>query len=732
MIKQKQLIGISESFSFIEKNNNPSTPILEGLVNALDSIKQRQANKESFTPYITISLYYKFDIDLLKEEHNNIDSISIEDNGIGFTTDNLTRFKHLGDKTKNLNNRGTGKIQFFYRFKEIEINSSYVENNQYKTLKLQYELHDEINEEITTIQTDEFTGNKTIVRMNNFYGSPEECNYFEHFLTDLSLLKKSILKRILLRMYLEKSSGLTITIKTYIDNIENSELIISKDDIPKPDKKDTISIDTVKLAPAEKGKENLIKWEIVNSNEVLNITRFKLPANETDENGVYLCSKNILIKKFPFPIIRKSAEFNGFRYLTSVSGNILDKENNLKHSVDDFTFPHKSDIEKQIREGDYFCQNSEYIFYDEIKEKLNLKLSTLYSDIKNIQEEKQQDIYNLAKKFGISKDIAEEVKIEVDDSHDDITKKLFSAQAKHFAIKSIEIQKSYDELKQLETKHLDPTNKDEYATKFNELSTKLLTLIPEQNKDELTRYIIRRDIIVKLLALALKNELTKQKEWKSKKEAGEKVREEQEAIFHDLIFKRKAKGTPNDLWILNEEFVHFDGCSDLPLNEITIDGNKLLRDDIDINDACKKVGLTKEHLEKRPDIFLFPKDGKCILIEFKAPAVHLSLHLDQIARYAKLIANYSTKPLSQFYGFLIGENINKIDIPGRYKKAISSNYWFYPSEPIIHIEKDTPIADLYQEIIPLSTIATRAEIRNRSFAEKLGIENALDIKDTKQ
>jgi len=32
-----------------------------------------------------------------------------------------------------------------------------------------------------------------------------------------------------------------------------------------------------------------------------------------------------------------------------------------------------------------------------------------------------------------------------------------------------------------------------------------------------------------------------------------------------------------------------------------------------------------------------------------------------------------------------------------------------------------PIADIYQEIILLSGMADRAELRNRSFAEKLGV-----------
>jgi hypothetical protein len=71
---------------------------------------------------------------------------------------------------------------------------------------------------------------------------------------------------------------------------------------------------------------------------------------------------------------------------------------------------------------------------------------------------------------------------------------------------------------------------------------------------------------------------------------------------------------------------------------------------------------------------------------------------------------------------LIGETIDSLSIPDRYTKVPRGNYWFYPYEPIKAIdESERVLAGLYQEIIPLSEIANRAEIRNRSFAQKLGL-----------
>lgn len=230
-------------------------------------------------------------------------------------------------------------------------------------------------------------------------------------------------------------------------------------------------------------------------------------------------------------------------------------------------------------------------------------------------------------------------------------------------------------------------------------------------------------MVVELLKLILNKDLAIQKEAAEKKEKGIEVeRMDKEGLIHDLIFKRRMKNVPNDLWILNEEFVHFDGCSELELNRLEVDGEKLLYPDIDIKEILESVGIESgSALEWRPDIFLYPEESKCVLIEFKAPDVEMSKYCDQIQKYAKIIANYSTRPFTQFYGFLIGEQLNQLAIPDRYKKVPYGNYWVYASEPINSIETGLPIADLYQEIMPLSEIAKRAEIRNKSFAEKLGI-----------
>jgi len=720
-----QKITLKSSCNLINKSKDIFSPLKEAITNSLDAILERQNAKESFAPTISVEVHFRTEKNPLAPESRALNFITIEDNGIGFTYENLSRFKSLADNTKGLNNLGTGKIQVFHRFNEVSIDSSFLENGKWNKLNASWRLTGEY--EGAPMKTEAQADRKTIFKMSDFYGDAKEQEFFARYFESIDELKKDVLKHFLLRLWLGNvSNALNFTIKTYLDVTERASFSFDKNNIPTPDKEERVFIST-EQAQIAKGKSNQVEWISVEPKYELIIQRFKIPSNDIDENGVYMCSKNIVVEPFKFPAIkRKNANYEGFRYLASISGAILDDPKNVSQPVDKFNFPSKNDIEENLKYGSgyLFNQENKFIFWNEIKKKVGHGLSKVYSDVKGLKEERDKDIELLAKQYGIPLEDAEASNIAFNDTVEEVTKKLFETQAKRFAKQNFEIRKTYNELKELETQNLDPTS-EQYRTKFSELSNKLLEKIPQQNKDELTRYIIRRDMVVELLKLALNNDLAIQKEWAEKKAKGEKVRQDKEGMIHDLIFKRRMKGVPNDLWILNEEFVHFDGYSDIKLEDMKINDETLLQDSIDIENALKSVGISKDtYSEQRPDIFIFPEEGKCILVEFKNPDVDLSQHTTQIARYARLIANYSRKPrhFKQFFGFLIGQNIDIVSLTSEWKKVPFGNYRVYPSAAITAIdETEAPIANIYQEIIPLTEIAKRAEIRNKSFAEKLGI-----------
>ena len=724
-MKSKQQIGIRDSLNLIKKSNNPLAPLIEGIANSLDSIKARQ-NIEIFTPCISVNFdYFKGLLDDVKDI--KLKSISIQDNGIGFTRDCFERFKNLADKSKSLNNRGTGKIQMFHRFESINVESVFREDSVFHEVKMKYSIDDTITPDcpLRELESDDVE-QKTTVTLDDFYGTEEEEKFFEKFLNDISSIKKEFYKHLLLRLHFERESGLQIIITTSINGRTTSSTEITSNDIPLPYETKRVKIKTSKPIFEKNAVDGqlIVKWQSNNSDNELEFTNFKFANNEIDENGIFLCSKGILVAQFKFSILRKNINYDGYKFITSIKGDLLDK--NVNQAVDGFNFDSKKDIENSIRQCDIFEPQMEYIFKEDIDDAINDELSKIYANIKKLKEDKNEELEILAKKYGIPLEIAARTKVSISDSPSKITEKLLEEQVRQTIKQNIEIQETYEEILKLDATEFNPFDEN-YEKKFSECTDRLLKLIPQQNKEELSRYVLRRQMLVDMLRIVLKQEMKIQKKWKDQKEAGESVKEQHEALIHEMIFKRKSLGRSNDLWILNEEFVHFDGCSDLPLEQLEIGGKKILRQDCDIRDAMQKSGIEMNgQLKNRPDIFLFPDDNKCILIEFKAPDVELTKHLNQIEGYAKLISNFASIKITQFYGYLIGESIDKSKIPGRYEKSFSCKYWFNPSEPIRDIDTDLPIAHIYQEIIPYSTLADRAALRNKSFADRLGLTDSLE------
>ena len=138
-----------------------------------------------------------------------------------------------------------------------------------------------------------------------------------------------------------------------------------------------------------------------------------------------------------------------------------------------------------------------------------------------------------------------------------------------------------------------------------------------------------------------------------------------EALIHNLLFQQQSQDSENsDLWIINEDFIYFKGSSEKQLSKLEIKGKKVFKTKFTDEETRYLSSLGENRKIKRPDVLLFPEEGKCIIIEFKTPDANVSEHLTQIDFYANLIRNYTEDKFqfTTFYGYLIGENIENKDV----------------------------------------------------------------------
>ena len=360
----------------------------------------------------------------------------------------------------------------------------------------------------------------------------------------------------------------------------------------------------------------------------------------------------------------------------------------------------------------------EVILLDTILKSANIKLRSLCPEIKNKYEEKIKSLDELKKLFLLDEQSVTESDIKIDDTDEVMLRKVYQADAKRTAKKDAVLKKLLKEAEQL-----NPKNDETYKQDLTVLSKKMVAALPLKNRNELAQYIARRRIVLTWIDKVLDNQ-------KKILDDNGRIAEE---VLHNLIFQQSNTDPENsDLWFINEEFIYFKGFSNIKLSLITIDGELIFRDEFSAEEERYLNSLGERRLDKKPDILLFPDEGKCIIIEFKALDINVSDHLTQINKYAYLIANYTKEKfkINTFYGYLIGESIEPGDIystgTGNWEESPHFNYMFRPSQ-YIHSDKGAIVGSLYTEIIKYSTLLARAKKRNEIFIKKLENNNPSNI-----
>ena len=697
---EAQGINIKNEIKTIKKKgNSPLQPLYESFMNSWEALDD--ANMQ--TGKIEISLYLD-KASLLEEEKDEFDFIRLEikDNGSGLNDESLNRLYELRNDTKNKSNFGTGRVQYIHRFDSTIIKSIYggPQNARYREIELS--------------KRQIFLDNNSIIKMLDDQVVGEHKNetttIFEKPLRDdikvyySKLSAGEIKKRIviyffpLLTSYREKLPN--ISIFSYRDGKLSESETISMNDLPKADKESDF-----KVSYKSKNKDGQIV--VLNEQEKFKLHSFVFDKKTISENKAFFVSKGTLAKSMPISCIEPNTAIDGNRYLFIVSGDFItnsdsDNRGDLKILSDNQL--------KQLPTAD--ALDEKYITIEDISNATDKQLCSLYESINNLEEQSAERLTNIKNLFCISDEIVDECRqlIKSSDNDESILNKLYQAEKEKQVKFDANIKHQLDKLQSISPSEAG------YLDKMAQIANDIAAKTPLQNKNTLSRYVARRNIALNLF----------QKIVEGTHETCQGDSKPVESVLHDLFFRRKQQ-TPyeNDLWLLNEEFIYYPAFSDLPLKDIMYKNKNLFYPQIEEEE--KKIILTHKDKYKRPDIVLFPEEGKCILIEFKAPHVDVSEYLNQLNKYASIIAKCSRDDafIKQCFGYLIGENVDPIEVQqtdGLYTEAESLGYLFKPNTtlklfgPNSHKE-----AYLYTEVHKYSTILNRALKRNSIFLQKLGL-----------
>ena len=680
-------------------------PIFEAFTNAWEAIFERFTAEHLQNGKIVITFHYTSGM-FNEEEHKSctLDKIEIYDNGLGINEKSFERIVNLRDNSKSALNKGTGRVQFLHFFNETIFESIYEKTNgEHERIVLVLSKKDAFLRENAILRKDsaELTSSSEYGTLVTFINPIDEKNDGEFFnkITPFDV-KNELIIHFLSRFCESKEHLPQIIIERYENGKKLEPIFIKKEDIPNPDKTESLDVHYSKL-------ENRKVVDSL-SCEHFTLLSFVQSQEQLKKNCIYFVSNGAIAQEVSIDSLQADDSIDGNRYMFLLRGNYFDSiEDDLRGNLH---LIKESEFKKQ---GELFPE--ECILVDKIKEETNEKINSVYPEFQARKNEALKNLDELKQMFLIDEDriVSLRKKIKTSDSDEQILAAIYRADMELVAKRDARIKAQYEQLKSLS-----PANQD-YQIKLTEQVNSFVKLVPQQNRTNLTKYIARRKLVIEIFDMILSKEL----------ECVNKKGRVDEALLHNLIFQQHSVDTESsDIWLLDDQYLLFNGCSEKQLDKIEVNGVKLLKENLTDEERAFKIRHNMDGGEidtgiRRPDILLYPEEGKCIIIEFKAPDVEVSMYLSQINKYAMMINNLSDDSLQihAFYGYLIGENINYDYIQeaeSAFKEAAYLKYLFRPNYDVPG-RFGRPTGNLYTEIIKYSDILKRAKLRNKIFLDKL-------------
>ena len=681
-----ELENVVRNYDFDDKN-----PFLFCIFETISNALYCSSNSRNINIDVKFAREYKTN-ELVKDDDNVITSVSVTDNGIGFTDENFNKFTKKLYESNHEGGKGYGRIAYLKVFNDIFIESTFIENTNHYSRNFKFDLN-EIEDNKKGVE--DATKSKTTIYLKNI--KPE-------FRDDAKFTAEYYAEQILHHFYIHLhyllEKDIKFEIKIYNENGNLSEHIINSkklnNDIVKQESFEiidpesfeninSISFDVLHI------KTNNIKgnkaFYIVDERSAGEIKKLNIPFGKLEDiNGV----------SFSYYIYLKSPFFGKFLNDSRTKLSLPTETKNKNKTY----FTEEKIIEKLQESVNGFLKYELSILEKKIEEKIS---NTLTDDKHNKISNNKSYLYMLADD-DIKKELLQKIKF-ADTEREVLNKtKTFheELQAKTIEQINITVEKLKNDRK---TKNAD--------IDFKNIEDQLQTLLQKiniENTINLTSYIMYRKYVLDLFSEGL-NYYKESKEYN-------------EAFFHNLLMLKHSESTiDSNLWMLDDLFLYFEGASEVSITDIKIKGEKIIRD---LNEEESKMinEFNKRRMERRIDLLFFPEERQCIIIELKDPKTDMDSGIVQMDRYAKQLANFIKQEYSidKFYTYLITDNFNKYDTPvNGFKKIYGIDGYVRPSVDITSFDNQETIANQYSEVIRYTDIYERAKKRNNIYLKKLNV-----------
>ena len=653
----------------IKSTGNIYTPIVEAVVNSIEAINEEKRKDGEISIIIKRENEINFD-----NSEPTIESIEIVDNGIGFNTKNRNSFDTFYSALKRqVGGKGFGRFMFIKYFKEVKVESIYKENEKYfkRTFSFGREYDIIINEKNIKISKQKL---KTSILLN-YVDNKELLD------KGIETISRKLLEKLLIFFINDKfnspeivvkeaNNNNSINLKNYLSKEKEIQLIGSKKfelNGEASKKRELFNLKILKIYYAGSQRSKICLT--AHNREVTEATLHSyIPEFEDDfydeiEKGNKKIRKNYIIKSYVL----------GDYLNTNVS---LEREafNFPKDKSDKLFSYSQKDIEKQVAEI------TKEAFEDEVKirtSRKNEKIKTYINDNAPWHKSYMNDLDF----SNISYNVSEE-KIE------------------------FELQKIKFNREQTAIREIRSVINDETAD-FDEKLDKAVSKITEIGKSDLAHYVFNRKIILQTFQELLK---------RRKDGKGELEKEVHNIIFPMGGTSETTKYEDHNLWLLDERLVFSEYiASDKKIST----KNAPTEPDLLIFNQKKSFRAGENDFSNPLTIFEFKRPKRENYTQNEDPVLQIANYLEEIREgkfdtpegLDKIKVNDSTP----VYGYIICDLTKKIhSFAKQYQLTISADkegYFGYHTG-----------FKMYIEIISFRKMLKDANLRNKIFFKKLGIE----------